>query len=663
MVRIVATVVCCLLLSSPAWATNYYVDAVNGSDQNNGQSTSTAWQSITKVNSTTFQAGDRICFKRGDIWRETLNVPSSGESGNPVTFCSYGTGDPPLIRGTATGLDWSQYKTNIWVASVEAPVVPYCLFDGIAGNAKKKSSQMSQAGDFVFVSGTLGVYSPSDPSLFYQSVEPAILAECIRVSGKQNVTIEGIKCERYYTNGILIDNGSQNITIDSCDFTASYPFDDWLFTTGVYIDGSSGVNIYNSDVSMNTAGIVSLGNNKLVENRVENTRVYANYMYGIYDPYHTITYSTSHIYANGVPYVPLGSSMDVSGALDGGGNISGDTKPTSFVPQRYPALMGFGIDDIGITGTDLFADEVIDEFGQRGERISLGVFCGKIANTNQYFESKLSEWYTAGQDICAHSWSHQYFDQPFVMGIQYVGSGSSCTLSISDNMLTTAVTGGASGENLQIDLTSEDFDTLYKLRSYIDALPAYSARQLGEYHLHTKTFSNVTMQDIKTREFAISIDKERFVRDELVSSKTYLENNITGLTVKTYVWPGNRADEDMKSWLLEEGYLGGRAGQLYTLESGVEVASIDNYSVAPLVGESNQEIQNAIARLAFFSAMWGRPAGLYCHETDGLSATEIGYIADAMLAEGTYMTYTEMIEWLRNQTEVLPGRYARGASD
>lgn len=665
MKRTIFLAVCCVLLSSMAWATDYYVDATNGNDQNNGQSSSTAWQSITKVNGSTFQPGDRIYLKRGEVWRETLDVPSSGEAGNPITFSAYGDGDSPKIKGTASGLNWSPfpYKPNVWIAPLETQTVPYCLFDGIAGNLKEQIWQVSWPRDFLFGSNLLSVFSFRSPALFYDSVEPAILADCIRINGKQNVRIEGLTCERYYTHGVVVDNGSQNITIDSCDFDALYPYDNSMFTTGVYINDSAGVTINDSDIFMNTAGIVSSGNSALDGNSVENSRIYANYMYGIYDPSQTITYATSHIYANGVPYVALGNSLDVVGAIDGGGNTSEDIKPTDFITPRYPALIGFGIDDIGVTGTDLFADEAIGEFGQRGEKISLAVSCGKVANTNQYFLDKLRDWYAAGQDICSNSWSHQYADQPFVMGIQYVGSGSSCTLSISDNMLTTAVTGGAAGEDLQIDLTSQSFDTLFKLKNYIDSLPAYTARQIGEYHLHTDTFADVAMQDIKTKEFAIALDKEKFVRDELVSSKTYLENNIAGLVVKTYVWPGNRADEDMKNWLLQEGYLGGRAGQIYTLESGIEVAAIDNYSVAPLVGKSSEEIHNAIARLAFFSAMWGRPAGLYCLKIYGLSATELGYIADAILTEGTYMTYSEIIEWLRNQTEALPGRYAYGGLD
>ena len=90
-----------LLAFSPAlYATNYYVDAQNGQDNNNGLSEVTAWKTIAKVNSSTFQPTDQILFKRGEIWRETLLVPSSGTSGRPIVFSAYGSGNKPTIVGS-----------------------------------------------------------------------------------------------------------------------------------------------------------------------------------------------------------------------------------------------------------------------------------------------------------------------------------------------------------------------------------------------------------------------------------------------------------------------------------------------------------------------------------------------------------------------------------
>lgn len=91
---------------------NYYVDQVNGDDSNDGRTLTTPWKTMAKVNASSFSAGDSIGLKKGNVWRETLTVPSSGSSGNPITFGAYGSGSLPRITGcdavsgswTSTGL-------------------------------------------------------------------------------------------------------------------------------------------------------------------------------------------------------------------------------------------------------------------------------------------------------------------------------------------------------------------------------------------------------------------------------------------------------------------------------------------------------------------------------------------------------------------------------
>ena len=84
------------------YAATYYVDAMSGTDANDGLSQGTAWKTIAKVNTSRFVPGDSILFNKGDTWSEQLIVPSSGSSGGPITFGAYGTGANPIID--ATGL-------------------------------------------------------------------------------------------------------------------------------------------------------------------------------------------------------------------------------------------------------------------------------------------------------------------------------------------------------------------------------------------------------------------------------------------------------------------------------------------------------------------------------------------------------------------------------
>ena len=82
---------------SPA-AQTYYV-ANDGDDTNDGLTPGTAWQTIDHVNDQTFQPGDTILVQRGDTWRETLYVTSSGTPAAWITYGAYGTGEDPRILG------------------------------------------------------------------------------------------------------------------------------------------------------------------------------------------------------------------------------------------------------------------------------------------------------------------------------------------------------------------------------------------------------------------------------------------------------------------------------------------------------------------------------------------------------------------------------------
>ena len=95
-----------LISQDAASGATYYVDQTSGLDGNIGTATDQAWQTINKVNSSSFSAGDSILFKKGEIWREQLTTPSSGASGTPILFGSYGTGNRPKIYGSTQITTW-----------------------------------------------------------------------------------------------------------------------------------------------------------------------------------------------------------------------------------------------------------------------------------------------------------------------------------------------------------------------------------------------------------------------------------------------------------------------------------------------------------------------------------------------------------------------------
>lgn len=94
----------------------YYIDAINGNDGNNGLTPSTAWKTLAKVNATTFGPSNKILFKAGGVWVGRLYPKGSGISGNPIVIDMYGTGNKPLIDGnglTGTGVVYL-YNQQYW---------------------------------------------------------------------------------------------------------------------------------------------------------------------------------------------------------------------------------------------------------------------------------------------------------------------------------------------------------------------------------------------------------------------------------------------------------------------------------------------------------------------------------------------------------------------
>lgn len=111
--------VCLVAYVMPASAKNYYVSAA-GSNSNNGLSSTAAWQTISKVNSSfaSMSAGDSILFRRGDTFYGAIIVGKSGSSGKPIVISAYGTGAKPVISGFVNASSWSLVSAGIYQAYV-----------------------------------------------------------------------------------------------------------------------------------------------------------------------------------------------------------------------------------------------------------------------------------------------------------------------------------------------------------------------------------------------------------------------------------------------------------------------------------------------------------------------------------------------------------------
>ena len=113
------------LFSFIASAKDYYISST-GNDSSDGLSSSTPWRTISKVNaaSSSFNPGDRILFKRNDVFYGTLKISKSGLSGNPITISSYGSGNKPIITGFTTINEWTNNGNGIYSSRLTSESVP-----------------------------------------------------------------------------------------------------------------------------------------------------------------------------------------------------------------------------------------------------------------------------------------------------------------------------------------------------------------------------------------------------------------------------------------------------------------------------------------------------------------------------------------------------------
>lgn len=81
---------------------NYFVSPT-GSDTADGRTSATPWQTIAKVNASTFLPGDCIAFQGGQSFAGVLTVPSSGSVVASIAFTSYGLGRATITQATANG--------------------------------------------------------------------------------------------------------------------------------------------------------------------------------------------------------------------------------------------------------------------------------------------------------------------------------------------------------------------------------------------------------------------------------------------------------------------------------------------------------------------------------------------------------------------------------
>lgn len=76
----------------------YYLDATSGSNQNNGTSPRSAWQSIEVLKQISLQPGDKILLKKGETFSGILELTGKGTYTHPIIIDAYGEGNQKTMH-------------------------------------------------------------------------------------------------------------------------------------------------------------------------------------------------------------------------------------------------------------------------------------------------------------------------------------------------------------------------------------------------------------------------------------------------------------------------------------------------------------------------------------------------------------------------------------
>ena len=193
----------------------FYVDATGGSDAAAGTSPAAAWQTIAKVNGEAFVPGDSILFKRGEVWREQLTVPSSGSSTNPITFGAYNSGNKPVINGADIITGWAldagtTYKVTLTTEPKIAAVDDTKAVLG-TGAGTLNDGEWFWVADELFYRSDAG--NPDTQGLV---VEAAQRDRGISLSVKNYVTFENLRVALANVDNVYLEGGpAQGHIIDT----------------------------------------------------------------------------------------------------------------------------------------------------------------------------------------------------------------------------------------------------------------------------------------------------------------------------------------------------------------------------------------------------------------------------------------------------------------
>ncbi|NTV30874.1 hypothetical protein HGA91_02750 [candidate division WWE3 bacterium] len=200
--------------NSLAAGSTYYVDYVSGNDASTGTTESTAWKTLSNINSRSFQPGDRILLKRGQTWNQGIKLNSSGTSGNPITIGAYGSGGLPTLNAAQkVTRTWTVHSGNIWKTDADIYIV---RLGGQKAVWEQPETKLDKKGEWSrrhdANNNVTYIYAESDPNSYYGSsgIETSSTSYLVDLSNRKFIHVENLNLIGASSRAVYINNSGQD---------------------------------------------------------------------------------------------------------------------------------------------------------------------------------------------------------------------------------------------------------------------------------------------------------------------------------------------------------------------------------------------------------------------------------------------------------------------
>jgi parallel beta-helix repeat protein len=238
-------------IAAPRITGSIYFVSATGSDSNSGTSPANAWKTVNRVDRARLAPGDGVLFRGGDTFGDQVLMPdSSGLSGRPIVYGSYGGGVATLAKGA-------------WFVEHDLAFENLTFGATFYGGSESKGASNDVTLDGVSITlpagnQTLGLYSNGSHWVIENSTISNTGLSGMLLNGDDyliadnTITNTGLDTTNGYNNhGIYLDASDTmvigNSIIDSADSGISVRYRNSTITGNTVSGAEIGIDFYETD--------------------------------------------------------------------------------------------------------------------------------------------------------------------------------------------------------------------------------------------------------------------------------------------------------------------------------------------------------------------------------------------------------------------------------